>query len=95
MHVQFDISDNILLFSDKCVIFCGLILGSDTLLQYLYAQKLASEGAEILRKMMYFLTNDKTGRLPFCFFGVETLIAVFDTKSVVRREYLPTEQAIN
>jgi len=44
---------------------------------------------------MQYLKYDKTGRLPFCFFGVEKLIAFFDNKGVVRHEYLPTEQTIN
>jgi hypothetical protein len=44
---------------------------------------------------MYYLKYDKTRRAPFCFFGVEKLVAVFDVKDVVCHEYLPTEQAIN
>jgi len=45
VQVQFDILDNILLFSDQYVTFCGLILGPDTLVQYLDLQKLAFETA--------------------------------------------------
>jgi len=44
---------------------------------------------------MYYLKYDKTGRIPFCFFGVEKLIAFFDIIGVVRHEYLPREQTIN
>jgi hypothetical protein len=44
---------------------------------------------------MYYLKYDKTGCIPFCFFGLEMLIAFFDIKGVLRHGYLPTEQAIN
>jgi hypothetical protein len=45
--------------------------------------------------MVHYLKYDKTGRIPFCFFGVEKLIPFFDIKGVVRHEYLPTERTIN
>ena len=45
VQVQFDILDIIIHFSDQYVTFCGLILGPDTLVQYLDVQKSASERA--------------------------------------------------